>query len=101
MLAHVLRFNAVVAPAPYAEIAPAVFPALADMGPQEAAAAFAEEMAGLAARCGLEARLRDVGIPADALDLLARDAMNQTRLLVNNPRAVDEQDVRAIYQAAW
>ena len=101
VLAHVLRFNAVVAPAPYAEIAPAVFPALADMGPQEAAAAFAEEMAGLAARCGLEARLRDVGIPADALDLLARDAMNQTRLLVNNPRAVDEQDVRAIYQAAW
>ena len=101
VLAQVLRFNAVVAPAPYAEIAPAVFPALADMGPQEAAAAFAEEMAGLAARCGLEARLRDVGIPADALDLLARDAMNQTRLLVNNPRAVDEQDVRAIYQAAW
>ena len=101
VLAHVLRFNAVVAPAPYAEIAPAVFPALADMGPQEAAAAFAEEMAGLAARCVLEVRLRDVGIPADALDLLARDAMNQTRLLVNNPRAVDEQDVRAIYQAAW
>ena len=101
VLAHVLRFNAVVAPGPYAEIAPAVFPALADMGPQEAAAAFAEEMAGLAARCGLEARLRDVGIPADALDLLARDAMNQTRLLVNNPRAVDEQDARAIYQAAW
>lgn len=101
VLAHVLRFNAVVAPGPYAEIAPAVFPALADMGPQEAAAAFAEEMADLAARCGLEARLRDVGIPADALDLLARDAMNQTRLLVNNPRAVDEQDARAIYQAAW
>ena len=101
VLAHVLRFNAVVAPGPYAEIAPAVFPALADMGPQEAAAAFAEEMADLAARCGLEARLRDVGIHADALDLLARDAMNQTRLLVNNPRAVDEQDARAIYQAAW
>lgn len=101
VLAHVLRFNAVVAPAPYAEMAPSVFPALADMGPQEAAAAFAEEMAGLAARCGLEARLRDVGIPADALDLLARDAMNQTRLLVNNPRAVDESGARAIYQAAW
>ena len=36
VLAHVLRFNAVVAPAPYAEMAPSVFPALADMGPQEA-----------------------------------------------------------------
>ena len=45
-------------------------------------------MAALAARRGLEARLRVVGIPADALDLLARDAMNQTRLLMNNPRPV-------------
>jgi len=101
VLAHVLRFNSTVAPVPYAEIAPYVFPKLAEMGTQEAAAAFAEEMAALAARCGLEARLRDVGIPADALDLLARDAMNQTRLLVNNPRPVDEGNARTIYQAAW
>jgi alcohol dehydrogenase class IV len=101
VLAHVLRFNAVVAPAPYAEMAPYVFPAVSQMGPQEAAAAFAEEMAALAERCGLEARLRDVGIPQDALDLLARDAMNQTRLLVNNPRPVEQSDARAIYQAAW
>ena len=101
VLAHVLRFNAVVAPTPYAEIAPFVFPALSDIGPQEKAAAFAEEMANLSARCGLETRLRDVGIPQDALHLLARDAMNQTRLLVNNPRPLEETDVRAIYQAAW
>jgi alcohol dehydrogenase class IV len=101
VLAHVLRFNAVVAPTPYAEMAPYVFPALGQMGPQEAAAAFAEEMAALAEQCGLEARLRDVGIPQDALDLLARDAMNQTRLLVNNPRPVEQSDARAIYQAAW
>ena len=101
VLAHVLRFNAVVAPAPYAEMAPYVFPAVSQMEPQEAAAAFAEEMAALAERCGLEARLRDVGIPQDALDLLARDAMNQTRLLVNNPRPVEQSDARAIYQAAW
>jgi alcohol dehydrogenase class IV len=42
-----------------------------------------------------------VGIPQDAVDLLAKDAMNQTRLLVNNPRPVTEDDARAIYQAAW
>ena len=96
-----LRFNAAVAPNPYAEMAPSIFPALSSMGPQEAAVAFAEEMAGLSARCGLETRLRDVGIPADALDLLARDAMNQTRLLINNPRPVEENDALAIYQAAW
>ena len=101
VLAHVLRFNSTVAPVPYAKIAPYVFPKLADMGAQEAAAAFAEEMAALAARCGLEARMRDVGIPADAMDLLAQDAMNQTRLLNNNPRPVNETDSRYIYQASW
>jgi alcohol dehydrogenase class IV len=84
----VLRFYSTVAPVHYAEIAPYVFSKIADMGAQEAVAAFAEEMAALAARRGLEARLRVVGIPADALDLLARDAMNQTRLLMNNPRPV-------------
>ena len=70
--------------------------ALADMGPQEAAAAFAE-MAGLAA---LRTR-RGCAMLAFRLMrwICGRDAMNQTRLLVNNPRAVDESGARAIYQA--
>jgi alcohol dehydrogenase class IV len=42
-----------------------------------------------------------VGVPQDALGQLARDAMKQTRLLVNNPRPVTEADARAIYEAAW
>lgn len=33
--------------------------------------------------------------------MLARDAMNQTRLLVNNPRALDQTDAQSIYEAAW
>lgn len=33
--------------------------------------------------------------------MLAKDAMDQTRLLVNNPRPVTEDDARAIYQATW
>ena len=101
VLPHVLRFNSVTHPAPYAEIAPYVFPEMADMGVQEAAAAFAEGMADLSEQCGLQQRLRDVGIGQDAIPMLARDAMNQTRLLVNNPRQVTEQDALAIYQAAW
>ena len=101
VLSHVLRFNSVVAPKPYAEMAPHVFPDLENLETQEAAAAFAEELARLSERCGLEPRLRDVGIPADAIDRLASDAMNQTRLLVNNPRPLNENDARSIYQAAW
>ena len=71
------------------------------LGTQEAAAAFAEELAKLSERRGLQPRLRDVGIPADAIDRLASDAMNQTRLLTNNPRPLNESDARSIYQAAW
>jgi alcohol dehydrogenase class IV len=33
--------------------------------------------------------------------MLAADAMNQTRLLVNNPRPLGEADALAIYRAAW
>ncbi len=52
-------------------------------------------------RCGVPQRLREVGIGADALARLASDAMNQTRLLVNNPRPLTEADALAIYTAAW
>jgi alcohol dehydrogenase class IV len=101
VLPHVLRFNAATAPGAYVEIAPLAFPELADVAELKRAAAFAQALADLSRRCGLPQRLRDVGIPEDALSLLAADAMNQTRLLVNNPRALQEADALAIYQAAW
>ena len=46
-------------------------------------------------------RLRDVGIPADAVRTMAEDAMRRTRLLVDNPRRVALADARAIYEAPW
>ncbi len=33
--------------------------------------------------------------------MLARDAMKQERLLVNNPRQLNEQDALRIYEAAY
>lgn len=101
VLPHVLRFNAVTAPEPYAAIAACAFPALEGLTSQAAASAFIEAMQDLSARCGLQQRLRDVAIAQDDLPRLARDAMNQTRLLVNNPRPLTESDALAIYKAAW
>ena len=101
VLPQVLRFNAVTAPQSYAEIAACAFPDLAGLGPQAAATAFAEAMADLSKRCGLQQRLRDLGIKRGALPMLAGDAMNQTRLLVNNPRTVTQADALAIYEAVW
>ena len=101
VLPHVLRFNAQVAPEAYAELLPHVFPDLPSMGVAEAARQFAQSMADLSQACGLEQGLREMGIARAALPSLARDAMNQTRLLVNNPRPVDEAAALKIYEAAW
>ena len=101
VLPHVLRFNIVTSPAPYAELAPFVFPELSALEGQERAAAFCEKLAELSRACGLQPNLRAMNIPEDMLPRLASDAMNQTRLLVNNPRPVSEQDALSIYRAAF
>lgn len=101
VLPHVLRFNAEVAPLAYAELLPHVFPQVSDTGVGDAAVKFVEGMEALSRACGLPQNLRDVGIKKEALPMLACDAMNQTRLLVNNPRPVDEAAALAIYEAAW
>lgn len=101
VLPHVLRFNAEAAPQPYAEIAACAFPHLAGVAEGERAAAFCDALADLSRRCGLPQRLRDLGVPEGALPMLARDAMKQTRLLPNNPRALTEADALSVYRLAW
>ncbi len=103
VLTEVMKFNAAVpaAAAGYAEIAPCVFPELARESAAIRVGGFVDGLAALTRDLGLPPRLRDVGIPAEALPRMAADAMKQTRLLVNNPRSVSEADALAIYQAAW
>ncbi|CAN7672574.1 iron-containing alcohol dehydrogenase [Pararhizobium sp. LjRoot255] len=102
VLPHVLRFNAPAAVAAYAEIAADAFPDLApEQSSQERCAAFIDRLAALSASLGLQPRLRDVGISEEHLSGMARDAMKQTRLLINNPRDVNEADALSIYKAAW
>lgn len=102
VLPHVLRFNAPDAAALYAEIAVDVFPDLvAEEGALRRCATFIERLSDLSRRLGLQTRLRDVGIGEADLPRMAKDAMKQTRLLVNNPRDLAEADALAIYRAAW
>ncbi|PDT79691.1 iron-containing alcohol dehydrogenase [Sinorhizobium sp. BJ1] len=102
VLPHVLRFNAPVAASVYAEIAADAFPDLAcEQDAGQCCAAFIERLAELSTRLGLQPRLRDVGIGDEHLAGMAGDAMKQTRLLVNNPRDVNEADALSIYKAAW
>lgn len=99
VLPHVLRFNQPAAGELYAELAQVLLPRAepGDAGAHQ----MIEHMAGLCERSGLPTRLRDCGVEAGGLALLAREAMGQQRLLQNNPRPLDEADALAIYQAAF
>lgn len=101
VLPHVLRFNASVASTLYAELAGSLLGAGCRGRTGQRFAEFITELASLNKRCGLPSRLRDVGITENMLPTLARDALQQQRLLVNNPRDVAETDPLAIYQAAF
>ncbi|WP_375740484.1 iron-containing alcohol dehydrogenase [Pseudomonas boanensis] len=102
VLPHVLGFNAEVAAPLYAELAPLVLGRRLRPGN---AACLAEqlivELAEFSERSGLPTRLRDAGVPEHSLAQLAHEAMQQQRLLVNNPREVSEHQALSIYQAAY
>ena len=68
---------------------------------QTNASLFIEKLIVLSKELGLPQKLRDVSIPEDACTSMAKDAMKQTRLLVNNPREVTEQDAYDIYHSIW
>ncbi|MDN6876293.1 iron-containing alcohol dehydrogenase [Pseudomonas citronellolis] len=102
VLPEVMRFNAPVAASLYAELAPLLLGERLRPGDRDGLAGqFIDELAALSPRCGLPSRLRDAGVPEHMLVLLASDAMQQQRLLVNNPREVGEADALAIYRAAY
>ena len=104
VLPYVLRFNSanIKAAKEYAELAPFVFPDInIDRGSQAICKEFIDKLESLSKKLGLPQKLREVNIPKEACKKMASDAMKQTRLLVNNPREVKENDALNIYESAW
>ena len=96
MLPAVLRFNAAAAEAQYLE--------LAALLPDDVSAeleSFVSWFEVLIADAGLPTSLSAAAVPREDLPMLAADAMQQQRLLVNNPVEVDESAALSLYSAAW
>ncbi|WP_206956551.1 iron-containing alcohol dehydrogenase [Trinickia acidisoli] len=100
VLPHVLKFNAQAAAPLYAELAEAVLPTVTGSA-EEKTRALIDHVERLISDTGIASTLREVGIERDGLERMAKDAMLQQRLLVNNPRPVTEADALAIYRAAF
>ena len=101
MLRHVLQHNAEAARDHYAELAPIVVPECEAEGSQARVALLIDRLDQLVSESGIATRLRDYGIDVAEAPTLAREAMKQTRLLVNNPCEITEADAQRLYEAAW
>ena len=101
MLEPVLAFNMDAALADYAALGAIVDPTLEPLGSQGRARGLIEACARLSSASGLPRRLRDVGVERGDLPGLAAEAMKHQRLLVNNPRVVEEADALELYEAAF
>ncbi|CAM3919818.1 Iron-containing alcohol dehydrogenase [Bordetella tumbae] len=100
VLPAVLRFNAPAAASLYTELGQAVgLPAAKDAA--EGANAFIAFLEELIRQSDLPRGLRAVGIAEADLPVLASSAMQQQRLLMNNPRPIDEAQALAIYREAY
>ena len=100
VLTEVLKFNLPLAKQHYAELICWLDPkstgctdGLSDL--------FVDHMQNHLDRSGLTLKLKALNVSEHSLDQLATDAMLQTRLLQNNPRELEWQQAREIYQAIY
>lgn len=103
VLPHVMRFNIPAAAKLYAELADIIIPEKCALlnNAGEKAEAFVKYLEYLIDDLGLPTSLESVEVNKNSLAMLAKDALKQERLLINNPRSMNEQDILAIYQAAY
>ncbi|MCV7430193.1 iron-containing alcohol dehydrogenase [Mycolicibacterium bacteremicum] len=99
LLPHVVRFNAEADPAPFATIAACLGIADARAPELESALALADRLQDLARRVGVPRGLADLGVRADDVPVLARNAMADA-CITTNPRSADEDQLRALFRAA-
>lgn len=101
MLPYVMRYNIMGCPSKFAQMAKAFgekVEGISELIGAEIAVRFVERLSD---DLRVPRRLRDVGIPEDAIPRLAEAAMKVTRLLANNPRKVTLEDAIAIYKSAY
>jgi alcohol dehydrogenase class IV len=94
MLPHAVAFNADAA-------APALARAAAALGAGHDAASLVGAIRSLQASIGVPTRLRDIGVPDDALERIAAKTMRERGLYYNPRQVADAAEVRALLDAAF
>ena len=101
MLPHVMQFNLPGNPDKYTRIAKLMGKDVDGLSPLESASLAVEAVLDLEESINVSCQMKDYNIPEEDLPLLVDGAMKQARLFVPNPRDLNEDDVRLIYQQAF
>jgi alcohol dehydrogenase class IV len=101
LLPHVMECNLPANLSKYAVIAQTLAQRTLGLPLREAAEQGIKVIRTLCMDIGIPLRLRDLGVPEDALERMAVATMNITRPLVNNPKNLTLDDVRGIWRNAW
>jgi len=101
-LHYVMAYNRMACTTKYARVAELLGEPVAGLSTDEAAKRAVAVVRRLSLDLGIPQRLRDVGVPEEALEPTAKACVEtQGRLLLNNPRRVSEQDALEILQEAF
>lgn len=100
LLPHGMRYNLDACPDRYALVAEAMGVKEKGMNDKEAATAAVNAMSNLIKSIGHPQRLRDVGVPAEALEDCATATLSEPPILTN-PRPGDHSEVIKMFQEAW
>ena len=102
VLLPVLRVNSVVASTEYSELLDCLPNTEPHRGTEvERAETFIQKLDDLIDQVGIPRRLSKLNINEQDLPILAKDAMLQQRLLINNPVEINEARALEIYQSVF
>ncbi|WP_338833327.1 1,3-propanediol dehydrogenase [Moorella humiferrea] len=100
LLPYVMKYNIIGNVTKFAIIANKLGQPIGSLSLREAAERSVEAVMSLIADLNLPKHLSEIGIKEDDIEFLAQGASTVTRLLVNNPRQLNLQDIIAIYKDA-
>jgi alcohol dehydrogenase class IV len=100
LLPYVMEFNRSACETKFAKIAD-VLGVTGEEKEDEKAKIAVEKIVKLSKEIGIPQKLREIGIPRDAIPKMAEIALNVKRLIMNNPRKVTLNDAIGIYERAY
>ncbi|MFG1417340.1 iron-containing alcohol dehydrogenase [Xanthobacter sp. V0B-10] len=102
VMAPIMRFNLPVATPLYAELARQTLPGRAFASDAEAAEALVSDIETLVPAMGLEIRMRELGVPRDAIPSMAEEVdTGIRRLIACNARDMTRADIERIYESVY